>query len=152
MRKSRVDQVPVTYVWKKKYVPLKFRLRWRFDFLRNGLQHGFWDDPGAGRGGEAWKVNKDGICRACVEGIDLKTGEVKPIVECDGWDFVNFEWIAAAAMPVSPGPRGVKVTGSIQGMVLVTRDKKYKVFLDGRIKVENRSQWEKERNLVGFGR
>src|SRR3990172_4226027 len=94
-----------------------YLLRWRFDFSDKPTRYGVWNssiEP-------AWSVNKNNLVRASIEGKDMQTRETRIIAECDGWDFVNFEWVAATPIHIGliQKYQNVKFIGSICGLSLV---------------------------------
>lgn len=128
-----------------------FDMRWRFDFLNRPSKYGKWSDPGTSPETQAWSQNKEGLIRASVEGKNRETFETKPLVECDGWDFVNFKWNACAI-----GPAFFKGTSPavhrLLGMKLVTREKEFDVWPDGSIVEKIRDEADKKYNYATFGR
>lgn len=129
------------------------RLRWRFDFPDRPTRYGIWNNSGGSQaesaGTSAWCINKTGLVRASIEAEDQEQWTVQTVVECDGWDFVNFRWIAATPIPFDPGG-GFQVAGQIIGLAMDTRDNSYSVFIDGSTKITARTEEEKNMNLAGF--
>lgn len=85
----------------------RYLLRWRFEYADGKpARYGMWSTPAnkADFDSQAWTQNKGAIARAMVEGKDIRTKEVKVLLDCPGVDFVNFEWNALAAFnPYSIG-------------------------------------------------
>lgn len=132
---------------------LNLRIRWRFDFLNNKtMRCGYWSRAGDAHGGHAWSVDKTHLLRACIEVEDKRTWKVYAAAECDGHNFVNFEWVAGTRAPLNP-VRPVALEPQIVGMKLVTRDNVATVLMDGSpVVVRARTSDEKAMNLAGFGR
>jgi hypothetical protein len=134
---------------------LTCRLRWRFDFSDKPPKWGFWSQPGNAKiGGQAWAVNKSGLVRAAIECESTSTHKLWVGVECDGWDFVNFEWVGGTTTPNLFAIRGsVELAPQIVGMRLHSRDMVYTVMMDGSpVMVRPRTAAEKKQNLAGFSR
>lgn len=131
-----------------------YKLRWRFEWPDRPAKYGMWSSPGP-KGDDttkAWCNNKEGLTLAAIEAKHVETKETKIIVACDGYDFINFEWMAAAYM----NPMGIR--GSITpltrllGICLVTREFRFEVFHDGILRKTERTQEEKNINYATFGR
>lgn len=103
-----------------------FWLRWRFDFHDKPSKIGGWLNDSQEPSMMAAYVNKEGLSRAAIEAKNLHTKEVITAVECDGWDFFNFQWVAVA-VPVKSGP----APRHIIGMKLLTRTKATTFYIDG---------------------
>lgn len=136
------------------------RLRWRFDFAGKRSRFGIWNNAG-GKQEEAhktsaWCIDKTGLVRAAIEAEFFETWQERVILECDGHDFVNFEWCAATPAPMSTkGFVGESLTihGQTIGLTLVTRELRQSAFVNGAIMPpEQRSFGDKAINLAGFGR
>lgn len=131
-----------------------YLVRWRFEYKDSPVKYGMWSNPGPKNDSatKAWCHNKEGLVLACVEAKHIETRETKIIVACDGHDFVNFKWVAAAFL----NPLGLK--GSITpltrllGLCLVTSDFEYNVYHDGTIEKKERTAEEKQVNYATFGR
>lgn len=133
---------------------IKFLLRWRFDFANNKpSKYGQWSRPATIKNDLAAMVNKEALVRACIEGKDRKTKEITPIVECDGHDFVNFEWVNARHHLVANlGCSMLAPFHRLLGLALVTREMKALVLLDGTVLPRPRTEAEKKLHLEGFGK
>ena len=111
----------------------RYRLRWRFDFAQKPTKFGIWNGAGNPSDG-AWKVNKDGLVRAAVEGEDIFTYETRLLAEVQGSDYATCEWDAYTRIPgfyKSTQPINPRVY--IAGMSLVSREERLTVFVDGTI-------------------
>ena len=134
----------------------KFDLRWRFDFTDGRpSKYGIWNHPGVGQNDSAQYCNTSNLARACIEGKDILTKEVRIIAECDGYNFCLFKYQAATRFGFNPRP---SPTGKIPartdliGLVLVTRDQECLVLTDGSTQLWNRSEYEKNTNYLAYGR
>ncbi len=132
----------------KQFIPAKqkYLLRWRFDFLNKPSVKGIWLSSHA----PAWRVNKDGLIRAAVEGKDIRTRDVRTLAACDGHEFVNFKWHAIISHPVVGGSGdypGVPI-----GLILQTRSQDVLTLIDGRHAIKDRTQLDKEFHYAGFGK
>lgn len=133
---------------------IKYLLRWRFDFANNKpSKYGQWSRPATRPEDLAAMVNKDALVRASIEGKDRKTRQIVTIVECDGHDFVNFEWINARHhFCANLGATMIAPFHRLLGLKLVTRELKACVFLDGTVLPLQRTEAEKKLHLEGFGK
>jgi hypothetical protein len=89
--------------------------------------------------------NAEGLVRASIEAQSVETDEIHAVVECDGHDFCNFQWISAAF-----GLSGTYV--KVIGITLITRDQQCQVFVDGTTRIENRTEQDKKFHYATFGR
>lgn len=130
-----------------------YRLRWRYEF-KDGRppKYGQWSNPGDIDKEGSWRVNKDNLSRAAVESECQRTWQEKTVAECEGWDFVNFEWMAVAAVPGFSNQMTIHPRGQIVGLTLVTRDLQLACFINGEQAVRARSEDDKKIHLAGFGR
>jgi hypothetical protein len=127
-------------------------LRWRFDFWGNRpSKWGKWSAPGKTKEVKAWCQNKEGLCRAAIEGHHRETFEVKTLAECDGHNFVNFQWMALAFTPGNF--RGtVRPLHALAALKLITREHEIIVFPDASIAHRVRPEAEKKIHFATFGR
>jgi hypothetical protein len=95
----------------------------------------------------AYFQNKEGLVRASVEGKDILTREIKTLAECDGWDYVNFQWMAELRMR-SDGYG----TSQHVGLKLVTRDFWIEVYARGNVLRVPRTEEDKNYHYATFGR
>lgn len=120
----------------------KFKLRWRFDFASGLTRYGMWSLPAQTQEDMAAYQNKEGLIRASIEAQDILTADVKTLAECDGWDFLNFQWLAARF--------GMYVGwDKIIGLKLITREKVITVLASGDIKMQPRTL---DINFATFGK
>lgn len=130
-------------------LPAQFRLRWRFDFNGNRPSiYGQWDRDADRESEKACYQNKEGLVRASIEMKDRETLAVSTLAECDGWDFVNFQWLAEFRGNVKTG----KGFHRHVGLCLVTRDFWNNVYYAGRIVQEPRTEEDKQYHYATFGR
>lgn len=136
--------------------PPKYRLRWRYDYSGRPSKFGMWGHSGPQNdmATKAWCHNKEGLTRACIEGKDVYTQRIVTLAECEGWDFVNFEWMVNASLPamLAPGFGSVKPRSRIVGLTLVTRDWRVDIVDTGEVERRPRTAAEKRMNLATFGR
>ena len=130
--------------------PFQWWLRCRFDFA-DGRPPWFsqWNKSGPNNSDMACYQNKNGLVRASIEGKHIQTREFRVFAECDGHDFCNFEWLAAVAAPL--GTVG-KLQGTNIGLVLVMRNVRCTVEMNGETRLDQRSEAEKKVHLAGYGR
>ena len=103
----------------------KYLLRWCYHF--NGSKpsvRGQWS-PG-GSEGDAASVSREGLRCAVIEAKDIRTREVFPLYECDGQDFVIFQWIATQSY--SGFSRGAH---SVDGLRIIARDQYIEAMVNG---------------------
>lgn len=129
-------------------LPEIFRLRWRYDFKNRPSKAGQWDKDASIEGEKACRQHREGLTRAVIEGKHKESLAVMPIVDCDGQDFVNFQWMMEY--------RGNSKTGQgfhrHVGLELLTRKDCISVFFDGRIVKTPRSPEDMAFNYEIFGR
>lgn len=90
-------------------------------------------------------VNKENLSRAVIEG-KTQDGQIQTIVQCEGWDFINFEWV----MEMRSNDEGIVY--NLLGLKLVTRDEQLWVLFTGDVRVEPRTDADKNFHYEGFGR
>jgi len=124
-----------------------YLLRWRFDYLDRPTKYGQWSRAATLETDMAYFQNKEGLVRASVEGKDILTREIKTLAECDGWDYVNFQWMAELRMR-SDGYG----TSQHVGLKLVTRDFWIEVYARGNVLRVPRTEEDKNYHYATFGR
>lgn len=129
-----------------------YRVRWRFDFHSKPAKYGMWSNPGDIEKEGAWKVNKDGLSRASIEQECLHTFNVTTVAECDGHDFVNFEWADIETFGMAPSGAIAKTGKALVGLTLVTRETAVTCLVNGDQFVNSRSEFDKKFHYAGFGR
>lgn len=103
----------------------KYLLRWCYHFHGNKpSKRGQWLNGGEG---EAASVSRENLRCAVVEAKDIITREVFPLYECDGQDFVLFQWKAALAVQTG-------VT-RLDGLRMICRDQYVEVFVTGEVNI-----------------
>jgi hypothetical protein len=98
----------------------------------------------------AWSQNKNNLLYGVIEGKDILTNKISRLVEKEGSDFCNFEWLAIASIPINS--KETKVEGSNCGAILVSRNERVIVLCDGSIQIELRTEEDKSIHLAGYGR
>jgi len=126
-----------------------YRLRWRFDFADRPSRRGMWSNPGNAVDSAAM-VNKTGLVRAAIEAEHRETFATTTVLECDGHDFVNFEWIAGTPAPHLGFAGTAHLKGMIIGLSLVTSDLLQSVHIDGQITQRERTEYEKQNRLAAW--
>jgi len=130
----------------------KYDLRWRFDFAGRPPKWGKWSSPGNSNETKASHQNAEGLVRASIEGKNVfNPGDVRILAECNGQDFVNFQWSAIAITPAM-FKGTVKPVHALVGMKLLTRDELIEVAATGEIAKRPRTDGEKRINFATFGR
>lgn len=121
----------------------RFYLRWRFDYSDHKPSViGRWNDT---REGIAAFVDKTNLRRAAVEIMDHSgTSGERCVAECDGWDFINFEWSAIR--------NNRTLLFETVGLCLKTRDLVAEVSVFGGVKTRPRDPNEMKIHYAGFGR
>ncbi len=126
-------------------------LRWRFDYSDDKpARYGLWSRSSRNPIDMAAFVNKENLRRASIEAKNfVNRDDVRILAECDGWDFVNFQWMAEARVSSADS----RVTGHrLIGLKLVTRDWFFLVFRDGTMQKVPRPEDDKKFHYAGFGR
>jgi len=125
-----------------------FRLRWRFDFSQHKLtRYGRWNGGSQKPEEMACNVNKIGLVRACVEGEKVARWDHRILAEVDGHNFVSFAWEAVAGLPVIGMIGTCTVESQVVGLSIITRDKKISVYIDGRVKTTDLTDYEQTHKL-----
>lgn len=137
-----------------------YLLRWRFDYLAKTSRMGQWSRGATLEGDMACFQNKEGLVRAAVEGKYIsesptqrngkliKQYDTLILAECDGWDFVNFQWMAELHMR-SDG----KGSHHHVGLKMVTREQWVEVYaVNGLSKSIPRTDEDKIFHYETFGR
>lgn len=118
----------------KKYLDEKWLLRWKFIYnFPKKPKYGMWSQHLDSDPATRASFNKDGAIFASIEAKNKITNELKEIVGCPIADYLEHRWIAATPAPTLNLQGAMKLTGSIHGMTLVTRDWKYHVHCDGSV-------------------
>lgn len=131
--------------------PVKYRLRWRYDYASSPSKWGMWSNAGGKETDKAWVHNKPGVSRACIEGENVETGKIVPLAECDGHDFINFQWLAGAFIGNTFAAE-IKPLHRLLGMKLLTREKDIQVLDTGEVTIRARTEGEKQTNFATFGK
>jgi len=113
---------------------VKYRVRWRFDFLDGTNAIGMWSLSTKNPVDQAWNKNKGGLLRASIEGKTAE-GEIITLAEVDGHDFCLFKWIAFATVP--GGASGnITPIHALGGLQIVTGSHNIFALQNGRVWVE----------------
>ena len=121
----------------KKYVDFNYDLRWVFFYSFKNAVTGIWSRPCSKGLAKASKQDLTGLVSAAIEQRNVKTNQRKLITACTPDEFIRFDWIACAPTPCNlngPSPN-FKITGSINGLTLVTKKHKVECLLNGKINV-----------------
>ena len=129
----------------------KYDLRWRFDYLNHPTKKGKWSSPGNSPELQAWRQNKENLTRAGIEGQDVETQQIVVLAECDGHDFVNFQWEAVAIFQ-DGSLRSGKAIHALSGLKILTRENEISVNSRGQVVTRPRTDNEKKINFATFGR
>lgn len=121
-----------------------YLLRWRFDF-GNGKpsRMGMWSRPATRREDQAVYVNKTGLVRAAIEAKNIISREVITVAECDGHDFITFQWLSSARFS---GIGYQLLSQNVFGLRLVSRDDFTDAHTDGTLRVTPRPEDQKNFN------
>jgi hypothetical protein len=131
-----------------------YRLRWRFQFLNKPDRVGVWNLISDNPDDAAWRVPKEGLVRAAIEGEDRETFEEKVLLEVFGDDYVSCTGEMFARMP-GMGFQGSHVTpqAHLYGVSFLTRTEKITVHVDGsterRPLTEEEKQFKLHEHIVG---
>lgn len=127
-------------------------LRWRFDYIdRREPKTSPWERSSHIESEMAYRQNREGLIRAAIEAKELRSKDIRILAECDGHDFINFQWMAVSFCPV-------EFTGEHElrnmtiGLKLVTRDYEYQVYINGDVVKSIRTEAEKGIHFATFGR
>lgn len=124
-----------------------YLLRWRFDYLNRTTKIGQWSRGATLEQDMAYFQNKEGVIRAAIEGKHQVSREVRILAECDGHDFVNFQWMAEFRGNVKGGG-----SSHHTGLKLVTRDFWIEVYARGFQIKKPRTEEDKKFHYATFGR
>lgn len=123
-----------------------YRLRWRFDFAGRPSRAGVWNLASSDDATAAWRVPKDGLVCAVVEGEDMRTQETTVLFSCDGPDYVTCLGEMTARIP-----RGGFIGGNdgsplyqLAGITFLTRAERVTVWRDGSVTRRTLTDKEKE--------
>lgn len=121
----------------------KYRLRWRFDFVNKPTRIGQWNSSEQ----KACFINTDGLLRACIEAEDQTTWEVKTLCECQGADYVQFQWLATFTYDNS-----LQGYHALVGLKLKKRYTEVYCYLDGSMTEVKRPEEDLKFHYEGFGK
>lgn len=113
----------------------RYLLRWKFEYLSRPPKAGLWLQASNSNETKAWFQPKDGLTRVLIEAKNIRTREIKTLVECSGPEFMAFQWIAGAFL--SPmGVKSGKPPTSIIGCKLLTTAHEYEVDVLGNVQTK----------------
>lgn len=126
---------------------VRYHLRWRFDFKSKSPVFGMWDSSHI----SAWDKNRDDLLYASIEAKEIETGKVTRLVECEGHDFRNFQWLAISK--VNPNLRGaVTPQATNVGLKILTTHEEVAVLITGQVGRRRLTDGEKGIQFATFGR
>jgi hypothetical protein len=129
----------------------KWLLRWRYDFISHPVKYGQWDRSATLMTDMACYNLKEGLIRASIEAKDILTREIKTIVEVDGQNFCNFQWIAITRSPaIHSGTMNIRANNV--GLRLIGRYTSFEVYKDGTVVMKERSIEDQKFNFAIYGR
>lgn len=113
-----------------------------------------WSQPGDVEKSGAWRQSRPGLSlvRAMVEGKHVIRRTTEVLTECDGHDFVMFEWLALARL--NPfGLRGKSGTPptTLGGLSIVSREEITTVLLTGEVLRKPRPEAHKRTGFATYG-
>ena len=125
----------------------RYHLRWRFDYKSKSSVFGMWDSSHI----PAWDKNSDDLLHAAIEAKEIDSGKITRLVECDGHDFRNFQWLAISK--VNPNMRGSVTPLAINiGLKILTTHEEVAVLVTGQVGRRPLSEGEKGIQFATFGR
>jgi len=130
--------------------PMKYRLRWRFDYPDKRSVYGMWSSTTKNPVDQAWNKNK-GAIRVKIEGKNMHTRKVDILVDCPVDKFRNFSWMAIARGISGFNIGTVTPIHQLVGLEMWTTEKRIKVFDTGQIVVTPLSEGNKKINLATYG-
>lgn len=131
------------------YSRLQYLLRWRFDFLDGKVKCGMWSTPATNMVDMAFYNNRGGIVRAAIEGKHIHNRNTVVLCECDGHEFVKFDWIGAARYSFKDGKTANHPS---IGLAMKTRDHIVEVYGTGEAVLKERSEADKKFHYESYGR
>lgn len=106
------------------------RLRWCFHYHDNKPSvRGQWF---GGEEGAAASVSKENLRCAVAEAQDMRTWEIFPLYECDGQDFIIFQWITLRHLGCFSGPLGFI---RLEGLRIISRYQYIEVLRNGEVNI-----------------
>ncbi len=126
-----------------------YLLRWKFEYHDSKpTKSGIWSRPAVNLADMAAMNSKENLRTASIEAKHVETRAITTLAECDGYDFINFEWMAEARTPFGGGETVVRLLG----IKLVTRETSIHVYPSGDVKILARAEHDKNFHYEGFGR
>jgi hypothetical protein len=135
---------------KKQPIPVPYwRLRWKFEFSNKPTKCGVWDLGSDHPNDAAWRINKEGLTRASIEGENRETYEIRTFFECEGSDYAFCQGEAFVKVPGVLGLKGsVTIKGTVAGISFLTREEKISVWVNGTVSRRLLSIEEKKFNFM----
>jgi hypothetical protein len=124
-----------------KFIPYRFEIRWGFDYQDGRQRFGEWTRPGGTEATRAYSQDLKTANMAFIEVKNRETREILRIAGCLIRDYVRFQWVSTVPVGFKEESGMMKVqtgtySGSVQGLTLVTTDKKFTQYIDGSCKME----------------
>lgn len=114
----------------------RFKIRWRYDYADGSKKFGLWSMPGKHDNEKPSRTYNLSVVYAAIEAKSNIDYKIYQLAECDGNNFVAFQYIAMASI----APFGIKgeVTPPTYfgGMKLLTKTNVYQVVPSGHISVK----------------
>ena len=81
---------------RKKFVPIDFLLRWRFEYADGSAKYGIWNNPGTREDltSKAYAQDLTGAVKAQIEATSYDRKIRRILAECSIGDFERFEWVS----------------------------------------------------------
>lgn len=108
-----------------------YLLRWCYHFHNKPSVRGQWS-PAAPEGA-ASLISREGLKCAVIEAKDFRTREVFPLFECDGQDFIIFQWIASRTVQGLPSVMGAS---KIEGLRIIARNQYIEAYTNGEVEIK----------------
>lgn len=131
---------------------MDYDLRWRFDYAGRKSKWGMWNNPGEREEDMAYRQNKEGLVRVAIEGKHRRTFDIVTLAECDGWDYVNTEWMAACLAAAFFTTERAPSQHYLVGLKIKTRDHELQVYPTGAVNKVPRTAEDKNYHYATFGR
>lgn len=126
-----------------------YKLRWSFDFVDGRNKYGGWNDtrqiPESKHEQMAWKISKEGLLIAAIQGEKIGEWTTKRMFEIDGKDYTGCRWVTAVNVGGwTAGTRTHK--GTVIGLTMTSRDQAATVYIDGSGSLVPLTEYEKQHN------
>lgn len=122
-----------------------FRLRWRFDYADGKIKRGVWNGASDVETDQAWRISKDGLIRAAIEGENLRTYEEVVFVEVDGHRYASAQWLGYSKVGNVLGVKhAVTPRAHIGGLSFLTDAEKITAYTNGKVEIRDLTEQEKK--------